>query len=98
MMRKSDLASALAEKLEMRKADATEVVDTVFDIMKETLANGEDIDIRGFFRMYVTHTPEAKKIYSIGENKGKEYIVPEHTVPKIKFSKQIKELVYDVWC
>ena len=95
-MRKTDLISVLAERLEMTKADSTEVVNAVFDIMKEALVNEGVVDIHGFIKIYLAEKPEQTRKYSLGEKKGEEYVVPAHTVPRAKFAKSVKEAVYNV--
>jgi integration host factor subunit alpha len=47
-MTKVDIVSSVYEKVGFSKKEAVRVVETIFDIMKETLERGEKIKISGF--------------------------------------------------
>ena len=47
-MNKSELIKALAEESDIPVEDATIVVNTFFDPMRESLVAGERVEIRGF--------------------------------------------------
>jgi integration host factor subunit alpha len=47
-MTKIDIIQDVYEKLGFSKKDAARIVESMFDIMKEKLANGEKIKISGF--------------------------------------------------
>ena len=47
-MTKADLVEIIREKMGLGLKESTEIVDQVFDIMKETLEGGEKIKISGF--------------------------------------------------
>ena len=47
-MTKMDLVKILSEKMGWALKESTEIVEQVFDIMKETLEGGEKIKISGF--------------------------------------------------
>jgi len=47
-MTKVDIISTVYEKVGFSKKEAVRVVETIFDIMKETLERGEKIKISGF--------------------------------------------------
>ncbi len=47
-MTKVDIISTVYEKVGFSKKEAMRVVETIFDIMKETLERGEKIKISGF--------------------------------------------------
>lgn len=47
-MTKIDIIQDVYEKLGFPKKDAARIVESVFEIMKETLARGEKIKISGF--------------------------------------------------
>lgn len=47
-MTKADLIEAVYEKIGMSKKESAELVEMIFDAMKETLAKGEKIKISGF--------------------------------------------------
>jgi len=45
---KADIADAVFQKTNLGKAQSSQVVDSLFEIIKETLASGEDVLISGF--------------------------------------------------
>ncbi len=47
-MTKADLVETIYEKIGFSRKESAEIVDLVFDIMKETLEAGEKIKISGF--------------------------------------------------
>ena len=47
-MTKADIAGKVQEKMDLTGKQASEVVDTVFEMVKEALAAGHDIKINGF--------------------------------------------------
>ena len=47
-MTKADLIDAVHDKVGFSKKEATDIVEMVFDTIKETLENGEKIKISGF--------------------------------------------------
>ncbi|MCX7914223.1 MAG: integration host factor subunit alpha [Thermodesulfovibrionales bacterium] len=52
-MTKVDLISVLYEKVGLPKKEAQEIVETLFETIKETLIIGETIKISGFGTFYV---------------------------------------------
>lgn len=52
-MTKAECASIVAEKCELTKKEATELVELFFDLIKETLERGEDVKISGFGKFAV---------------------------------------------
>jgi integration host factor subunit alpha len=48
MMTKVDIIGAVYEKVGFSKKEAVQVVETIFDLMKDTLEQGEKIKISGF--------------------------------------------------
>jgi len=47
-MTKADLVETIYEKIGFSRKESAEIVDLVFDLMKETLENGQKIKISGF--------------------------------------------------
>ena len=47
-MTKSDIVKKLSETKGIKKKIAEEVVDTIFECMRESLVNGDKVEIRGF--------------------------------------------------
>ena len=87
-MNRSDLIDALKDKVALSRKDASKVVDTFFDALKETLANGNRIEIRGFGSFSVKHY----KPY-VGRNPktGARIQVTSKKLPFFKVGKDLKE-------
>ncbi len=84
-MRKSDLINQISEKTGIPKVDVLVTLETMFKEVKENLANGQNIYIRGFGR-FITKKRAAK----IGRNIKKNIAVqiPEHFIPAFKPAKE----------
>ena len=84
-MRKSDLINQISEKTGIPKVDVLVTLETMFKEVKENLANGQNIYIRGF-GSFNTKNRAAK----IGRNIKKNIAVqiPEHFIPAFKPAKE----------
>jgi DNA-binding protein HU-beta len=84
-MRKADLINQIAEKTGIPKVDVLVALETMFKEVKDTLAAGENIYIRGF-GSFITKKRAAK----IGRNIKKNVAVhiPEHYIPAFKPAKE----------
>ena len=47
-MTKIDIVNNLYDRLDLSKKECADIVDTFFEIVKETLAKGEEVKISGF--------------------------------------------------
>ena len=47
-MTKADIVETIYEKIGFSRKESAEIVDLVFDLMKETLENGDKVKISGF--------------------------------------------------
>ncbi len=92
-MTKADLVKEISENTGIIRKDVAVVVDALFQGIKDILAEGHHIEIRGFgtFRLK-TRKPR------MGRNpKTDEKVpVPERTVPTFKFSREFKNSVVDL--
>lgn len=52
-MTKADIIERVAEKCDITKKEAIDMVESVFSILKNTLESGEDIKISGFGKFEV---------------------------------------------
>jgi integration host factor subunit beta len=89
-MNRSDLINGLKEEAALSRKDAEKVVDTFFDAIKETLAKGERVEIRGFgsftvkkYKPYMGRNPKT----------GVQIQVPAKKLPFFKVGKELKEMV-----
>lgn len=89
-MTKADIVNLVFEKVGLPKNEAQEMVETVFDTIKQTLIAGESIKISGFGTFNVR-----KKNSRIGRNpKTKEEVeITPRRVVTFKASDHLKELI-----
>ena len=93
-MRKADLVNTISDKTGVPKVDVLVSLEQFFTEIKDTLATGENVYIRGFGSYVIKK--RAKKIgRHIKKNEAIE--IPEHYIPSFKPSKifveQVKENV-----
>lgn len=89
-MRKADLINKISDKTGIPKVDVLVTLETMFKEIKQSLAEGENIYIRGFGSFIIK-----KRAAKIGRNIKKNVAVeiPEHFIPAFKPS---KEFVQDI--
>jgi integration host factor subunit alpha len=92
-MTKIDIVNLIFEKVGLPKNEAQQIVDALFETLKETLIAGESIKISGFGTFNVR-----KKNARVGRNpktKVEVEITPRRVVT-FKASEQLKEMVENV--
>ncbi len=90
-MNKFELISAVAEKMNISKKDATEVLNCYLDTITETLASGEKVQLVGFGNFDVRERAARE-----GRNpqKPEETIkIPATKVPVFKAGRILKDAV-----
>jgi DNA-binding protein HU-beta len=91
-MRKADLVAAIAEKTGVQKVDVLVTLESFFKEVKGSLADGENVYIRGFGSFIIKR--RAQKVgRHIKENKA--IVIPEHYIPAFKPAKVFIEEVKD---
>lgn len=87
-MTKADIVEAIYEKVGFSKKEAADLVETVFETIKETLETGEKIKISGFGNFVVR-----KKQPRVGRNPqtGEEITITDRRVLTFKPSAVLKE-------
>ncbi|HQW11980.1 MAG TPA: HU family DNA-binding protein [Saprospiraceae bacterium] len=91
-MRKADLVANIAEKTGVPKVDVLVSIENFFAEIKNTLAAGENVYIRGFGSFIIKK--RAKKIgRHIKKNEAIE--IPEHFIPAFKPAKTFTDQVKD---
>ena len=85
---KSDLVQVLAQKDHLSVKNAKMVVDTIFEIMTESLVRGQKIEIRGFgsltireYGAYTGRNPRSGELTRVKEKK----------LPYFKIGKDLKD-------
>ncbi len=90
-MTKSVLIEKIAEKVEGLSKKQTEVViETIFDSIKDSLAEGGKVEIRGFgnFKLRSRNARKARN-----PKTGESVDVPPKKVPYFKVGKELREMV-----
>ena len=89
-MTKADIIEQIYEKVGFSKKESAEIVELVFDTIKETLEKGEKIKISGFGNFVV----RAKRSRT-GRNPqtGEAIKIPAKRVVKFRVAKAAKEAV-----
>lgn len=89
-MIKADIVDKVYEKLGLSRNEATEVVDKIFDTIKDSLEEGEKVQIVGFGTFDLREKNER-----IGRNPktGEEITINSRTVLTFKTSRILRDLV-----
>ena len=89
-MHKSELIVAMAEKSGMNKKDIEKALNSFVEVVTETLANGEPVQLLGFGAFEVVDKPERT-----GRNPatGEEMTIAACKVAKFKSGKALKEAI-----
>jgi len=90
---KESLVDSIQNRLGFPKRQSNEVFESLFEIMKNTLENGEDILISGFGKFCVRNKSERK-----GRNpaKGEDMVLRARKVVVFKWSGILKEKINGV--
>ena len=89
-MNKSELIEAVAEELNLSVKDASNIVDIIIQAMTESLAKGDNIEIRGFGSFQVReYAPYAGR----NPKSGQKIDVSPKKLPFFKVGKELKERV-----
>jgi len=81
---KADVISQIADKTGIDKADVSVTVEAFFNVVKNSMADGENIYVRGFGSFI--NKKRAKKI-ARNISKNTAIVIDEHYVPSFKPSK-----------
>ncbi|NMA55681.1 MAG: HU family DNA-binding protein [Firmicutes bacterium] len=89
-MNKTGLVSAVAEKTGLTKKDADKAVNALFEVVTETLASGERVQIIGFGTFEVRHRAARK-----GRNPqtGEVIDIAASKLPAFKAGKALRRAV-----
>lgn len=89
-MTKSELIDAVAQRTNITKSRAEQVVNCIFESMTQTLGTGQGIEIRGFGSFTVR---EYRGYKGRNPRTGDEVHVEPKRLPFFKVGKELKELV-----
>ena len=89
-MNKNDLASVVAERADITKAQASDAVDAVLEAITSSLKAGDDVRLVGFGTFAVSHRKATK-----GRNPatGAEIDIPASNQAKFKPGKGLKDAI-----
>lgn len=87
-MTKAEIVSEIANKTGIEKIAIQAIVEEFMNVVKENMANGENVYLRGFGSFIVK-----KRAEKIGRNisKNTSVVVPEHFIPAFKPAKPFVE-------
>lgn len=85
---KAKIVDTVYSRTDLTKQDASDYVNEVLELMKETLEGGEEIKVSGFGKFEVRHKDER-----MGRNPrtGDEILIPERKVLRFKVSQVLKD-------
>jgi integration host factor subunit alpha len=91
-MTKADIVERIYEKVGFSKKEATEVVESIFEVVKQRLEQGEKVKISGFGN-FIVHQKHPRK----GRNPqtGEEIIISGRRVLTFKASQVLKKTMND---
>lgn len=89
-MTKAEVISEISEKTGIDKADVQVTVEAFFNVVKNSMANGENIYVRGF-GSFVNKKRARKIARNISKNTA--IVIEEHYIPSFKPSKTFIEKI-----
>ena len=89
-MTKADIVNEISKSTGIDKASVLETVERFMDIVKDSLANDENVYLRGF-GSFIIKTRSQKTARNISKNTT--IIIPEHKIPAFKPAKVFMEQV-----
>lgn len=87
-MTKAEIATEIAKSTGIDKANVVTVIESFMDVVKDSLAQGENVYLRGFGSFIVKERAE-KTARNISKNTT--ILIPEHKVPVFKPSRLFVE-------
>lgn len=89
-MTKAEIASEISKRTGVDKSNVLAVVENFMDVVKESLASGENVYVRGFGSFIVKERAE-KPARNI--SRKTTIIIPAHKIPAFKPCNTFKEMV-----
>lgn len=89
-MTKAEIVARINEKTGIKKTYALTMVESIMEIIKERLVNGESVYLRHFGTFGVITRRQ-----KLGRNisKGTSVVIPEHKIPHFKPSKTFINMI-----
>lgn len=89
-MTKADIVNEISRNTGIEKAAVLAVVENFMDVMKDSMAAGNNVYLRGF-GSFIIKTRREKTARNISKNTTIK--IPEHNIPAFKPSKAFLEMV-----
>ena len=89
-MTKAEVIATIAEKTGIDKADVSTTVEAFFDVVKNSMAEGNNVYVRGFGSF--VNKKRAKKV-ARNISKNTAIIIDEHFIPSFKPAKVFVEQI-----
>lgn len=89
-MTKADIVNEISRNTGIDKAAVLTVVESFMEVMKDSMAGGNNVYLRGF-GSFIIKTRKEKTARNISKNVSIK--IPEHKIPAFKPSKVFLELV-----
>lgn len=89
-MTKAEIVNEISKTTGIEKAAVLETIEKFMDVVKDSLANGEAVYLRGF-GSFIIKTRSQKTARNISKNTT--IIIPEHKIPAFKPAKVFMEEV-----
>jgi integration host factor subunit beta len=89
-MTKSELIEALSKELNLPVETAKSIITTIIDSMTDTLANGKNVEIRGFGSFAIRHYDSYT---GMNPKTGEKVVVKAKRLPFFKVGKELREAV-----
>ncbi|OGR00238.1 MAG: integration host factor subunit beta [Deltaproteobacteria bacterium RIFOXYD12_FULL_50_9] len=89
-MNKSELIEAVSQEINMPIREASTITNTILDSMIDALANGDNIEVRGFGSFMIK---EYTSYQGRNPKTGMKIKVPPKKLPFFKVGKELKERV-----
>lgn len=86
-MTKAEIVTEIAKSTDIDKASVLAVVEGLMTTIKDSLANGENVYLRGFGTFLIK---ERKEKLARNINKNTTVIVPAHNIPAFKPAEAFK--------
>lgn len=87
---KAQLVDSIRKQVRLPKTKSTQVVDSLLEIIKKTLENGEDVLISGFGKFYVK---DKRKRRGRNPQTGNDLMLDERRVVTFKCSGRLREKI-----
>jgi DNA-binding protein HU-beta len=89
---KAEVIAEITDKTGLEKADVTATIEKFFEVIKDSMEEGESIYVRGFGSFI--NKKRAKKV-ARNISKNTPILIEEHFIPSFKPSKQFVKKIKD---